>query len=116
MNAFDTKYNEEIAKLVRENPKSYFRMLNSRGSKGRYPDRTYLLDYIKRMTPCLDDPEFEYSLKTRVYWVINRITDWDNPLVRCHICGMPIKRWNILKPSQGYKTTCCKKCERAAAS
>lgn len=116
MNAFDDKYNEEIARIVSENPKAYFKMLTSKGFNGRYPDRTYLLDYIRRMTPCLDDADFEYSLKTRVYWVVNRIEGWDSPLVRCRVCGNPIKRWNVAKPSIGYKTTCCKKCERALAS
>ena len=116
MNTFDDKYNEEIARIVNDNPKAYFKMLTSKGFSGRYPDRTYLLDYIKRATPYLDDADFEYSLKTRVYWVINRIEDWSSPLVRCHVCGNPIKRWNVAKPSIGYKTTCCKKCERAMAS
>ena len=116
MHAFNNEYNEEIAKIVSENPKAYFKMLTSHGSKGRYPDRTYLLDYIKMATLCLDDSEFKYSLKTRLFWVLNKIENWDNPLVRCHICGTPIKRWNIAKLSLGYKTTCCKKCEREAAS
>ena len=47
MNIFNDEYNKEIARIVSENPKAYFKMLTSRGFNGRYPDRTYLLDYIK---------------------------------------------------------------------
>lgn len=116
MQTFNTEYDAEIAKIVKENPKSYFKMLTSRGLRGRHPDRTYLLDYIKKATPCLDDPDFEYSLKTRLFWLLNKIDGWDSPLVKCRVCGRPIKRWNVSKPSMGYKTTCCGECDRIIAS
>ena len=53
MNAFDDKYNDEIARIVNDNPKAYFKMLTSKGFSGRYPDRTYLLDYLLRKTAIL---------------------------------------------------------------
>ena len=34
MNTFDDKYNEEIARIVSENPKAYFKMLTSKGFNG----------------------------------------------------------------------------------
>lgn len=116
MVTFNDEYNVEIVKIITENPKAYGKMLKSKGFLGRYPDRSYLYDYIMASTPELDDPDFQYSFKTRIFWTVNKIENWENPLVRCNICGNPIKRWNLHKFKNGYKSTCCYKCERKFAS
>ena len=36
-------YEAEIRDIVENNPKNYIKILKSRGFKGRYPDRQYLI-------------------------------------------------------------------------
>lgn len=63
----------------------------------------------------VDDDEFTYSLKTRVFWTVNKIQDWNDARVRCKVCGKPMMRYNVKTLSSGYKKTCCKTCERKLA-
>lgn len=63
-------------------------------------------------TALVDTAEFTYSLKTRVYWAVNKIEDWTDSRVRCTVCRQPMTRCNVKKLETGYKKTCCKECER----
>lgn len=116
MISFNDKYNEEIHQMILKYPKAYGKMLKSKGFQKRCPDRTYLVNYIYSCTQILDNKDFNYSFKTRIYWTVNKIEDWNNSLVCCKICGKPIKNWNIHKLLDGYKNSCCTKCERTIAS
>jgi len=116
MITFNDEYNAEIVKIIIENPKAYGKMLKSKGFLGRYPDRSYLYDYVMASTPELNDPDFQYSFKTRVFWTVNKIENWENPLVCCQVCGKPLKHWNLSKFKDGYKATCGITCERIVAS
>ena len=109
---YDPKYVEELKELIEKHPFNYIRSLKSKGFKGRYPDRTELLDYVIKSTQHMCDDSFEYSLKTRVFWIVNGISSWDDERVKCQVCGKPIKHWNIIDKDEGYKKTCSKECDR----
>ena len=47
---YDPKYVEELKELIEKHPFNYIRSLKSKGFKGRYPDRTELLDYVIKST------------------------------------------------------------------
>ena len=67
-------------------------------------------------TPMLiDTNEFSYSIRTRLFWTLNKIQSWNDDRVRCAICKKPLMQCDIKKFNQGYKKTCCKKCERKLA-
>lgn len=62
------------------------------------------------------DTEFDYKLKTRLYWLLNRIESWTDARVCCCICKKSFKEIDICHIESGYKRkTCCKKCERILA-
>ena len=69
------------------------------------------------MTPLLiDTPSFKYKWKTRVYWVLNGIENWNDIRVKCIVCGKPFVGVDVKNVTHGYaKKTCCKKCERTLA-
>lgn len=107
---------DELRKIVDANPRTYVKMLKSRGFKCRYEDRSYLWQFVLDSTAILNDPTFEYSDKTRIFWTLRQICGWSDSRVRCQICGKPITHWNISKLSDGYKRTCSSACERKRAS
>lgn len=76
----------------------------------RYKNRQYLIDFILKKTSILNNDLFDYSLKTRVYWLLNGIKDWNDPKVQCCICHKPFKNLNVLNINAGYKNTCSKQC------
>jgi len=108
---YNDEYEAEIKEIVKANPKNYARVLKSRGFKGRYPDRKYLVDYIYQCTPMLDDSIHEF--KTRVYWTINRLSDFPE-------CGNTVHgahkmtSMNVLSMEEGYPKFCCAKCRYEA--
>ena len=113
---YNEKYDNEIVDIVIRYPKNFISMLKSKGFKHRYENRQYLINYIMQCTPMLiDTTEFKYSLKTRLFWTLNKIQDWNNDRVRCVVCKKPMIGTNIRKLHNGYKKTCCKQCERKLA-
>lgn len=112
---YSDKYESEIKDILRTNPRNYMSLLKSKGKKNGTVDRTYLLNYIYECTQALNSDNFEYSLKTRIYWTINRIKSFDDPRVRCKVDGNPIINWNVVNINFDYKQTCCDDCERLIA-
>lgn len=116
---FDEKLDAELRELVQSYPKNFISVLNSTGAKGRTVNREYLRNYIARVTPLLADPD--YTMRTKLYWVLNHIESWDDPRVRCKNpkChtpnGTPYVGKNIKKLKDGYVRSCCKQCERDLA-
>lgn len=104
---YNNEYEAEIKEIVKANPKNYARVLKSRGFKGRYPDRKYLVDYIYQCTPMLDDSIHEF--KTRVYWTINRLSDFPECGNTAH-GAHKMSSMNILSLDEGYPKFCCTKC------
>ena len=72
------------------------------------------MDYVLKFTE-ENLSESCYSLKTKIFWTINEIESWDNPLVKCSICGKPFYKMNIKKLNEGYKKTCSISCNRKLA-
>ena len=109
---YDQRYVAQLKDLIEKNPFNYGRCIRSKGFTGRTEDRTELFNYIIQSTQHMCDTNFEYSLKTKVFWVINNISSWNDKRVCCQICGKPIKDWNIIDLKDGYKNTCSTKCNR----
>jgi len=115
MIAYNIKYDAEIRKIIDENPKTYIKILKAKGKKDKSRDKTYLFDYIMQCTIALNSDEFEYTLKTRLYWLLNKIESFDDKRVRCKYDDKPIFNWNIPNLNFEYKQTCCYECERKLA-
>ena len=108
---YDDKYEKEINDIIRLNPKNYVRVLKSRGFKGRCPNRKYLLDYIYRCTPMLDDSR--HSLKTRIYWTVHRMADFPTCANDRHsVHRLDVD--NVLNMEKGYPKYCDSKCRHEA--
>ncbi len=118
MIVYNEDYDKQLKDIVETYPTSYGKILKSKGFKGRYEDRSYLIDYIYTCTKNLiDTDDFTYSLKTRIYWTLNKIESFEDERTHCQQpeCKKPIEKWNIVKLCLGYKKTCCKECERRLA-
>lgn len=108
---YDDGYEAEIRKIVEENPKTYAKMLKSRGFKGRCPDRKHLLDYIYQCTPLLDDST--HTFKTRLYWTLNRLADF--PICSNDSRGVhKMTHANVKDLSAGYPMFCDSRCQHEA--
>lgn len=104
---WDEKLNEEIRELVEKFPRNFSRMIESKGFKGRYEDRSRLAEYVRSATPLLDDPF--YTVKTKVYWILHRMEDFP----KCEICGKPVADWNVKKLKDPYRRFCSAECQYA---
>ena len=80
---------------VEHYPRSYFKKVRARRN-------SEILKYIEEHTPMLSDPE--YLISTKVYWVLNGLTQFP----RCVVCGNPITK-NV-KATEGYPKHCSAKC------
>ena len=101
-----------LRNLVASNKKCIM-MLNAKGRKrdirlGIFPPLKYLKEFVEDMTPLLKDPI--YHLKTKVYWLVNNISGWDDPKVRCKKCGKPFKNKNVINVYVGYHDFCSLSC------
>ena len=106
-------YEAEIRDIVENNPKNYIKILKSRGFKGRYPDRQYLIDYIYSCTPLLKDGV--HTLKTRIYWTLNRLVDF--PVCMNSLHGEhKMFTVNVKKLKDGYPKYCDTICQHEAPS
>ena len=105
-------HNNELAsqllELVEKYPKNFMKVIKSK----KY---AHLHDYIMQCTSMLVDDKCAYTLKTRLFWALNNIQDWNDDKVKCVVCNTPLKDFNVKKLHEGYRKTCCKKCERLLA-
>ena len=100
---------DHIKEIVLCNPRNFMKVLKAKRN-------AYLLDFIFLNTSLLiDDATFTYSLKTRIYWLLNGISSWEDDRVKCQLCGKPFKRINVKKLHDYGRKTCGKKCERIVA-
>ena len=61
---YDENIQNEILKLIHDNPKNFIRCIKSKGFKRRYENRQHLVDYVLRCTSTLvDTSDFAYSYK-----------------------------------------------------
>ena len=109
---------QELKYLVENQPKSFERIINGTGfthlksGKIKYckeRDRRYLQDFIKEEVPLLDSPE--YRLRTKLFWILNNITSWEDPKVCCELCGKPFIGRNVKHALIGYPRFCSRKCQ-----
>ena len=107
----------ELKLLVHSYPKNYVKLIQSRGLRGKSSDRSSLREYIYKMTGQLVDTRvFRYAWKTRVYWTLNSILDWNDNRVKCVVCGSPFYNRDVRNIVQGYANkTCSRACGRALA-
>lgn len=111
MPIFDDQLNAEIQDIVDKNPKNYCSVIQSKGIKNKDLDRTYLLEYINKCTPLLQDSF--YTLKTKIYWVLNKLTDF--PVCMSKQNGIhKMEKVNVKKLKDGYPKFCSSKCQHQA--
>ena len=105
---FDDEFERQIRDIVERYPNHWAKMLKSRGSNGRYPDRTRLVEYIYDRTRFLDG-KF-HTFKTRVFCVLNRLTDF--PVCANVADGLhKIFRKNVRNLKTGFGKYCCQECQ-----
>lgn len=61
----------------------------------------YLINFIENNIPneVKDD---KYNLKTKLFWILNEIKSWDDPRVKCRLCGRPMDFRNVINVINGY--------------
>ena len=105
------QYTKELKWLVEMHSKPSL-ILNANGRKrDKIPPRCkHLKDFVIQRTSLLQDEEYE--LKTKIYWVVHGITDWNDPLVRCanKDCNKPLYHKNVMTVHSGYHPFCSRKC------
>ena len=110
---FIEQYDAKIQQIVENNPRNWAKVLKSKAFDGRYEDRTYLIDYIRNVTPLLSDEV--HTFKTRVYWVLNHLVEFP----WCHNTkhGMhQMTTFNVKKLKDGYSQYCNSTCQHEAPS
>ena len=113
---YNEEYDKELKDILEKYPTKYGKILRSKGFKGRYKDRTYLINYIYDCTKELvDTDDFKYSLKTRLYWTINKIESFEHERTHCQWpeCRKPLVKTNVVSLAGGYKQSCCNECARS---
>jgi len=95
----------QLEKLIESCPRNFMRVLKSKANR-------QLLDELTEKTKFLSK---NATLKTRIFWILNGISSWNDKLVCCKICRKPLDNFNVLSITKGYKKTCSKKCERKLA-
>ena len=95
----------QLEKLIESCPRNFMRVLKSKANG-------QLLDELTEKTKFLSK---NATLKTRIFWILNGISSWNDKLVCCKICRKPLDNFNVLSITKGYKKTCSKKCERKLA-
>lgn len=105
------QYTKELKQLVEMHSKPLL-ILNANGKKrDRIPPRyKHLKDFVIWKTLLLQDEEYE--LKTKIYWIIHGIKDWNDPHVRCanRDCNKPLYHKNVMTVHSGYHPFCSRKC------
>lgn len=67
-----------------------------------------LIDWINQQTPLLNDPV--YNVLTKIYWIFNGITSWNDVRVKCPVCGKPFIGKNVIRLRLGYSRRCSVRC------
>lgn len=70
-----------------------------------------LLQWIETSTPLLQG----HTLKTRIWWLLNGVSNWNDQRVRCKMCGQPIMDFDVPSIILGYKQTCGPVCRAKLA-
>lgn len=96
---------QQLRDLVNSHSKSYSHKLKAKSYKDIYGK---LYNFILFSTPLLDNSE--YTLATRVYWILNGITSFDDFRCCCHHCHKNGQHRNVRNVFAGYTDFCCKKC------
>lgn len=107
-------YIEQIKYLYENYPDNYVQII-TRGYKLSTLDSTYipefkyLVDWINEQTPLLQSQEFKYTLPTKIYWILNGLTDFP----KCPVCGNHFGQYKNIKLSKGYFKHCSNKCAQS---
>ena len=106
------QYFNELKNLVAHS-KKWAIQVNANGRKkelkyGIFPKYYHLKKWINDITPLLANDS--YTLMTKVFWILNNITDWNNILVKCKNCGKPFINKNVVNTYVGYFKFCSVKC------
>lgn len=92
----NTEYYQKLYSIYMSHPKGYHMLIKAKKNKD-------LLDWINNQTPLLQDTH--YTIATKCYWIINRLTDF--PI--CHECHKHFGQ-NITVDRRGYQKFCSRQC------
>ena len=92
---------EKLKALVKEKPTQYGKILKSE----KYSD---LLAWVNAQVSPLLDNSF-YTLKTKIYWILNGIHSFDDERCKCHSCHKPLVDKNVYDLKIGYMA-CSQRC------
>lgn len=116
MQAYDLQLKADLEHFRQHARIHILRLLNqahpSKKMLQKYPYLPQLKTRIIDATPLLSDTAFEYTLITRIYWILNDIRMFPC----CQICGAPIVHFNLPDLTSVYRSTCSDDCERLLAS
>ena len=90
---------DQLKHLVDNYPDNYSRMIHA---------RSWLDAYVNEAVPLLSDKN--YKMSTKLFWIFNCITSWNDDKVRCIECRKPFKHYNIGSINTGYPKFCCRRC------
>lgn len=114
MRQINVQYEEEIRSIIERNPKNFIKVLKSKGSEGRYENRTHLWNYVLDRTRFLDTVKTNEA--TRVYYCLNHVEDVPEcSLEGCHNKMSIVLATSLEDPSLKQPKYCSKKCARKAA-
>lgn len=110
---------KEIEQLQTRDKKTILQYLvdvyGSNVSRILYSDRHSftkdLLQWIFEKTKLLES-DF-YTLPTRIFWILNDITSFEDPHTRCHRCGKKYEFVNV-GMVRGYHTFCSRRCSASS--
>ena len=115
MASINIQYEEEIRSIIERNPKNFIKVLKSKGSDGRYENRTHLWNYVLDRTRFLDTVKTNNA--TRVYYCLNHIVEVPEcSLEGCHNKMSIVLATSLEDPSLKQPKYCSKKCARKAAT
>ena len=104
----DKKLFIELLQLFNDNYMTCCRKVNSIGKGFQAKDRRYLKHWIETVTE--QNLGAKFDLKTKIYWILNNIVDWTNPLVCCKECHRQYLNRNVKNIKDGYRKFCSVKC------
>ena len=92
----------------------YASQLKAKGKKkdlkrGIHPKYQNLYEWILENTP-MQLSGNAYSLQTKIFWILNGITDWSDKRVKCQYCGRPFTDKNVINLYTGYHEYCSLSC------
>ena len=94
----------ELKELIKKYIRGFQQKLNSKCSKKKYKDYSYLANWINSQLPLLNNKIYKWN--TKCYWILNGLTNFPE----CPMCGKLIGENINIKINRGYTKYCSSVC------